>query len=546
MIQEVVGNRVGKYFFPTFGGVAFSNNEFRWSARIKREDGLIRMVPGLGTRAVDRVGDDYPVLVAPGQPGLRVNVTPDEVVRYAPRRIDVINLEARRFETVDLADLLREHGADIPGIASLVSLWEDGAIHRPMLLDWEATRGRAVVTFEGLLSGTSFIPRMRALLRLLREKTGGPVDIEFASDGRDFYLLQFRPQAYQESSVAAPIPHDIPPERQVFSANRYVSNGRVPDITHVVYVDPDAYNRIADLPTLRRVGRAVGRLNKLLPKRQFVLMGPGRWGSRGDIKLGVSVTYSDINNTSILVEIARRRGNYVPDLSFGTHFFQDLVEARIRYLPLFPDDADVFFNERFFLESPNILADLAPEFADLAPVVRVIDVAKATDGLILKILLNADLDRAVAFLANPGAGEADVVLERRRPSEPTPDDHWRWRFQMAERIASEADAERFGIKGMWIFGSTKNGTAGPGSDIDLLVHVDSSEAKRRELRTWLDGWSLCLAEMNYFRTGVKTGGLLDVHLITDEDIARQTSYAVRIGAVTDAARPLPIKNAAKP
>ncbi|MBL0177230.1 MAG: hypothetical protein IPP94_18625 [Ignavibacteria bacterium] len=76
-------------------------------------------------------------------------------------------------------------------------------------------------------------------------------------------------------------------------------------------------------------------------------MGPGRWGSRGDIKMGVSVTYSDINNTSVLVEIARRRGDYVPDLSFGTHFFQDLVGASIRYLPLYPDDAGVIFNDGF-------------------------------------------------------------------------------------------------------------------------------------------------------------------------------------------------------
>lgn len=75
MIQEVVGTKIGKYFMPAYAGVAFSNNEFRWSPRIKREDGLIRLVPGLGTRAVDRLGDDYPILLAPGQPNLRVNVS---------------------------------------------------------------------------------------------------------------------------------------------------------------------------------------------------------------------------------------------------------------------------------------------------------------------------------------------------------------------------------------------------------------------------------------------------------------------------------------
>ncbi len=86
MIQEVVGTQVGKYFVPTFAGVMFSNNEFRWSPRIKREDGLIRLVPGLGTRAVDRLSDDYPVLIAPGQPGLRVNQTVDEVIHYSPQK----------------------------------------------------------------------------------------------------------------------------------------------------------------------------------------------------------------------------------------------------------------------------------------------------------------------------------------------------------------------------------------------------------------------------------------------------------------------------
>ncbi len=106
MIQEVVGTRVGDYYLPSFAGVAFSRNEFRWSARIRREDGLIRLVAGLGTRAVDRTSDDYPVLIAPGQPNLRVNVSVDEVVRYAPQKIDVINLVTNTFETVPVREFL--------------------------------------------------------------------------------------------------------------------------------------------------------------------------------------------------------------------------------------------------------------------------------------------------------------------------------------------------------------------------------------------------------------------------------------------------------
>ena len=108
LIQEVVGTRVGRWWLPAFAGVAFSLNEFRWSPRIDREDGLIRLVPGLGTRAVDRMGDDFPILAVPGQPGLRASATVDEVLRYSPRVADVINLETNCFESVNLEDLLRD------------------------------------------------------------------------------------------------------------------------------------------------------------------------------------------------------------------------------------------------------------------------------------------------------------------------------------------------------------------------------------------------------------------------------------------------------
>ena len=122
---------------------------------------------------------------------------------------------------------------------------------------------------------------------MLQAKLGEPVDIEFAYDGKDFYLLQCRPQSYSGDAVPVAIPQDMPPDRVIFSANRFVSNGKVPEITHIVYVDLEGYSQLPDENAMRDVGRAVGRLNKLLPKRQFILIGPGRWGSRGDIKLGV-------------------------------------------------------------------------------------------------------------------------------------------------------------------------------------------------------------------------------------------------------------------
>jgi len=543
MIQEVVGTKVGKYFLPTFAGVAFSNNEFRWSARIKREDGLIRLVPGLGTRAVDRVADDYPILIAPGKPNLRVNVTPEEIIRYSPKHIDVINLETNKLETIEVKRLLKESGDAIPGIQNVVSIVRDNLIQEPTsILNIDFEKHQLIVTFEGLLLRTNFVEQLAALLKELEEKIGNPVDIEFAHDGENLYLLQCRPQSYAQGTQAVPIPKDINTDRIAFSANRYISNGYVPDITHVVYVDIDAYNRISELQEMKNVGRVVGKLNKILPKRQFILMGPGRWCSRGDIKLGVEVTYSDINNTAVLIEIARKKGNYVPELSFGTHFFQDLVEASIRYIPLYPDDPGIIFNESFFTRSESILVDLLPEYEYLSDVIRVIDVPRSNNGMVLRILMNAELDEALAIFDNPEKKNMGPIgKEGSLPRQF--DEFWRWRYLMAERIAARLDPDRFGVNNIYLFGSAKNATSGPASDIDLLIHFTGTPEQRADLMLWLEGWSISLSELNYQRTGYKAEGLLDVHIVTDEDIKNKTSFAVKIGAITDPARPLKMKNA---
>jgi hypothetical protein len=542
MIQEVVGARVGPYFLPAFSGVGFSNNEFRWSPRIKREDGLLRMVPGLGTRAVDRLADDYPILVAPGQPGLKVNASVDEAVRYRPRRIDVINLESNAFETVELDPFLAAHGAELPKANELASIHEEDRLRRPVgLVDF--ARERLVVNFEGLLGNTPYLARMRALLKVLREKLRTPVDIEFASDGRHIYLLQCRPQSYARGAEAAPIPRDLPGQKVLFTANRYVSNGQL-DLSQIVYVDPEAYAQLEDPQAMREVGRAVGRLNRALPKRQFLLMGPGRWGSRGDIKLGVPVSYADISNTALLVEIARKKGAYQPELSFGTHFFQDLVESAIRYLPLYPDEPGNLFNESFLTRAPSALARLLPDLSHLSKVVRVIDVPETTGGQILRVLMNSDLDEAVAFFSSPRQPVESwegVPAEEARTAE----DHSRWRLRMAQRIAAQLDPERFGVKGFYLLGSSKN-AAGPESDIEVLLHVGEEPLRRSELESWLEGWSLCLGEMNFLRTGCPSRPLLKYRLVTDAEIAGRSPAAAAVRAESESARKLPLMTKPRP
>jgi hypothetical protein len=412
MIQEVVGTRIGNFFLPAFAGVAFSNNEFRWSPRIRREDGLLRLVLGLGTRAVDRLADDYPVLIAPGQAGLRANITPDEILRYAPNKIDLIDLATNSFATVEISDFLRQFGEEVQNVHQYVSISRDHQIQPPMGFHMDFEHDDLIVTFEGLVTRTPFVKKIHTILQVLQETLHTPVDIEFASDGKDLYMLQCRPQCYTQDNVPMPIPRDVPLDQIIFTANRYVSNGMVPDIQYIVYIPPEKYGAIQNLETLISVGWAVGRLNSILPRRQFVLVGPGRWGSRGDIKLGVSVTYSEIKNSAALIEVARKRGNYVPDLSFGTHFFQDLVESSIRYLPLYPDDPGVLFNETFLLGSPNSLSDLLPDYASLQDTVRVIDIPRVTGGKVLRVLMNAELDEAIGFLAVSSAPAARAEVRQ--------------------------------------------------------------------------------------------------------------------------------------
>lgn len=541
MIQQVVGTRVGDYFFPAFAGIAFSNNEFRWSPRLKREDGLIRLVPGLGTRAVDRVSNDYPVMISPGQPALRVNVSPDEIRHYSPSSIDVINLNKNCFETIQLAELFKQSGDEIPGIHQIVSIFRDGHISQPSLINLDCKKDDLLVTFEGIISRTTFVKKVHAIVSVLQEGFGMPVDIEFACDGTSFYILQCRPQNSDGDAAPSPIPHDIPENKILFNAKRFISNGRIQDISHIVWVNPAKYGELGNRTILTDVGRAVGRLNSLLPKKQFILMGPGRWGSRGDIKLGVQVTYSDICNTAVLIEISTRKGSYSPELSFGTHFFQDLVETGIRYIPLYPEDKEITYNDLFFTSSENMLCDLLPEYEHLEDVIRVIDVPRRTGGEILKILLNADLGEAIAYFSEAKASGDNAILKPVQVKSQS-DDFWRWRMHMAEQIAAQLEPSRFGVKAFYVIGSTVNATSGPCSDLDLLLHFTGSVEQRENLLLWLEGWSLSLAEMNFLKTGYITGGLLDVHLITDDDINARSSFAVKINAITDPARSLPMKS----
>lgn len=520
LIQEVVGKKVGHYYMPLFGGVAFSRNEFRWSPRIRRKDGMLRIVPGLGTRAVDRVGNDYPIIVSPKRPKLRVNTLLREQIQYSPRYLDLINLKSGAIETVDAIEFFQEHADVFPHLDEVISVHKDDRLSIPNIL-FDPKESDIVVTFAKLFEKSDFLEIMKRILNLLEEKIGTPVDVEFASDGDHLFILQCRPQSQSIDIKRKPIPKDVKQSQMLFSTNKYVTTSQIENVEYVVYVNPEGYAGLDSVEKMQKVALIVNELNQKLPKRRFILMGPGRWGSRGDFKLGVPVKYGDINNTILLVEVAKRKGDYVPELSFGTHFFQDLVEADIRYLPLYPDEEDSFFNESLLSDAENHLVSILGRYEEFDDVVKLVQVSELVDGGTLSIIMDGDENKALAYLKKA--------------------DHWSWRLHKTYELGKHLEADRLGVKALYLVGSTKSGTAGPGSDIDLIVHFKGNETQRDQLMEWFEEEGNKLAEENEQKTGIQMDNILDVHLITDEDIKKKTSWATHITSQYMSARSIPLK-----
>jgi pyruvate,water dikinase len=176
-----------------------------------------------------------------------------------------------------------------------------------------------------------------------------------------------------------------------------VPQGWVQRIRYVVFVDPEAYAHIPDETTRLQLARVVGHLNQVLAEKSFILMGPWRWGS-ANLELGVKVTYADIFNTAMLIEIGLSDGESAPEASYGTHFFQDLVEAEIYPLALYPDQGETIFNWRFFRESANALAEVLPDAAPYADYVRLIDVPAVAQGRYVEVIMDGEKNKALAYL----------------------------------------------------------------------------------------------------------------------------------------------------
>jgi len=261
-----------------------------------------------------------------------------------------------------------------------------------------------VLTFNNLIADTDFVKTMGAMLTTLEQAYGQAVDIEFtASIGRGgqvrINLLQCRPLWTPGAGREIAIPESIPADRVLFRAGRLVNGGDVSGIRYLLYVDPRRYAPLGDMDAKSTLGRVVGRVNRhpLVADGKIVMMGPGRWGS-SNIHLGVNVGYADIRNAAVLVELAFEEAGHLPEVSYGTHFFQDIVESQIIYLPVYPDDPAAEFNAAFFDSAPNVLAELLPDAAEFARLVKVIDVPAVSGGGLAHVVADPQSRRAVCFV----------------------------------------------------------------------------------------------------------------------------------------------------
>jgi len=401
LVQRVSGAPYKQYFFPPLAGVAFSRNLYAWTDRIDPSRGMIRLVFGLGTRAVNRVGNDYPRMIAISHPELRPE-TGARIAKYSQWEIDLIDLPHNELATRSLEEVLE--GRDYPGLPLFVSLLKEGYPADPLTGRLETTTEPLVFTFNNLLAKTPFVRIIGEMLTRLEKAYGQPLDTEFtavvdAADRVRINLLQCRPMRLPGTVGPVQLPEDVLQERVLFRSSRTISGGVTAPIRYLLYIDPGLYGAIEPPEVKKSLGRVVGRINELpdVAAGRILMMGPGRWGS-SNIELGVNVTYADINNTSVLVEMAREEAGQVPEVSYGTHFFLDLVEAQIIYLPVYPGDPEAEFNREVFEELPNILTELLPDAGRFGKIVRVFDLPAATGGLYAHVVADPQSQRAVCYL----------------------------------------------------------------------------------------------------------------------------------------------------
>ncbi len=396
LVQRVSGSHRNAYFFPDLAGVGLSYNTFVWQKGMDPKAGMLRIVFGLGTRAVNRVENDYPRIVALDAPLTKPYARQEDVRRFSQREVDLLNLCDNDFQSLSADTLL---STEIEEHLDLIASRDDAAAEY-LRASGREVRDTWIITFDELLSSTPFAQTMARLLKTLESIYRYPVDIEFTVNfdmqGKArINLLQCRPFQTKGHYSRVALPEKLPKTKILLKQEANFMGGSVYQaISRIIYVDPQGYTKL-DLSQKYELARLVGKLNRQIGRREAmptILLGPGRWGTTTPA-MGVPVTFSEINNITAIGEIAYQDGSLIPDLSFGTHFFQDMVEMDIFYMAIYPENDGVIFNSSWLKKQPNILGDLMPEDTRFAEVLRVCDV-RAKD---LRLLSNIVTQEMICF-----------------------------------------------------------------------------------------------------------------------------------------------------
>ena len=372
LVQRVSGSYYGDYFFPTAAGVGFSYSPYSPLPDMDNSKGMLRLVMGLGTKAVDRTKKDYPRIINLDKPEVTLTKDIKEKHRYSQHYLDVIDLK-----NISLHDIPVDEGLDIiPRYSKKVLVEHDREAER-MFRDRGQRREIVFVNCEGIVKNHEFIDEMKEILNTLETAYDYPVDIEYTVNvGEDnsfnINLLQCRPLQVSVNNESIEMPKD----KNVFFHIKESSMGmsRKNKIDTICYVDPHKYYEYpyAQKSSISRVISDVNTYCKNNDKTAILIV-PGRIGTSSP-ELGIPVVFADISHFSAILEEAYSEVGYMPELSFGSHMFQDLVEAEIYYGALFENEKKIEFNRDMIYDYPNILKDINSNLTEeIYDMIQVID-----------------------------------------------------------------------------------------------------------------------------------------------------------------------------
>ena len=361
LVQRVSGDHYGDLFFPHVAGVGNSFNLYVWNKDMDPHAGMLRLVLGLGTRAVDRVAGDYARIIPLDHPQKRPPVNYGDEKKFSQHKADVLDLQHNRLAEMPLETL---SDYDLKTDKSIFFSVDSATLARLRERGYPYSAAPQIVDFKKLLTKTAFPGLARLVLSTLKTAYDYPVDIEFTvnfnPDGSfRFNLLQCRP--LQTKGFGKAVEVSSPKEQDVFfsaTGNFMGGNARLA-LDYVIFVKTKEYLELSEQGKYQ-VARLVGALNQKLKGSSVLLVGPGRWGTTTP-SLGVPVHFSELSHMAAICEVSDRQAGLMPELSFGSHFFQDIVESGIFYAAIFQGEAGTMFQPERMLERPNLLGEMLPE-----------------------------------------------------------------------------------------------------------------------------------------------------------------------------------------